>query len=706
MRTLPPLHRLSLALLVLAMSACFMPTASADEAMPSVVGQSEADALRQLEALGLDVRVVTVAEASPGRVASQEPTAGARVESGDEATLRVGVLVRILTRVPRVAGLTERRAVEGLSEAYDLDVRYVEGPRHLQGRVQSQEPRAGSELLFRGVLRLDIVRNRIAVPTLVGMSEGDAAQALEAAGLGVHIRYVETRSGRRGTVLGQSPRPGARLEVGDVVELQVAGKRGRPGARHVRVPDVTGLNMYEAEEELLNRGLTPHVHIVKPRSSVLPWTVVGQEVPAGKRVKQGAHVGLDVAAPGNSGERVRIPALHGQHIDEVRGLLTHMGLRVELGRAPSNHPPGTILRQSPRAGTFLPAGGLLRLAVATQPRFGWTAPVVAVPNLKGLSPARARLTLLEAGFVPVLRRDLGPDRPLDQVFRQRPKAGSRQQQGSEVAYMVPFKASVPEIRKLTREQALVTLQRAGLQGLARQSGPMIPGGVSQVYRQGAEPGRVIARGSLIEFRFRLVPARNPLRVVPNIVGMTRDNAAAKLRSVGFEPVLVAASAGTGTTKVVGQTPIAGARVPVGQRITATYRFINQSLPPYVTVPRVIGLSQEEARRRLESLGFAVRGTRAGPVTLGATRVIAQNPIGGTNRPRGSTITITYRMTPPSGQVVLVPDLIGKRFDQAFDALRRAGLAAKFSGIGSRVIRQSPAPGSAVAPGSKVSVSLK
>ena len=126
----------------------------------------------------------------------------------------------------------------------------------------------------------------------------------------------------------------------------------------------------------------------------------------------------------------------------------------------------------------------------------------------------------------------------------------------------------------------------------------------------------------------------------------------------------------------------------------------------MTVPRVIGLSQDEGRRRLESLGFVVRSTRAGPVTFGETRVIAQNPIGGTNRPRGSTITITFRMTPPKGQVVVVPDLIGKRFDQAFDALRRAGLSAEFSGIGKRVIRQRPAPGSTVAPGSKVNVTLK
>ena len=64
------------------------------------------------------------------------------------------------------------------------------------------------------------------------------------------------------------------------------------------------------------------------------------------------------------------------------------------------------------------------------------------------------------------------------------------------------------------------------------------------------------------------------------------------------------------------------------------------------------------------------------------------------------------MTPPKGQVVVVPDLIGKRFDQAFQMLQRAGLSPEFKGVGSRVRSQTPAPGSNVAPGSKVRVYLR
>ena len=75
-RTLP-LALPCLTALVLAMVLLAASTALAEHAMPDVSGLREADAVRKLEALALDVRVVTVAGATPGRVASQEPAAPA-----------------------------------------------------------------------------------------------------------------------------------------------------------------------------------------------------------------------------------------------------------------------------------------------------------------------------------------------------------------------------------------------------------------------------------------------------------------------------------------------------------------------------------------------------------------------------------------------------------------------------------------------------
>ncbi len=704
-RTLP-LALPCLAVMVLAMVVLTPGTALAEHALPDVSGQREADAVRRLEALALDVRIVTVAGVTPGRVASQEPAAGSPVEAGDEVVLRVGVLMRILTHAPRVVGLTERRAVDGLAEAYDLAVAYVDGPAHLQGRVLAQDPVAGAEVPFRGAFTIRVVRNRIVVPALVGTRERVAVQRLEAAGFEVQLRRVRTSFANQGTVIGQSPRPGARLEAGATVELEIAGRAQVGGARPVRVPDVTQLSMNEAEDELLTHGLSPHVHLVAQRAGVAPWTVVSQEVSAGRQVPEGTHVGVDVAAPTGLTGRMRVPSLHGQDLDHARALLEHMQATITLVRAPSRRAPGTVLAQTPNAGTFMLPGTAFRLTVATKPGSGWAAPQVAVPNLGRMAPAQARVALLQAGFTPHLHRDLGPDQPLGRVFRQEPAAGARARQGSEVTYVIPLTASVPDLEKLTREQALNALQQAGLQGLAKRHGPQVFGGISEVYRQSQAAGHVIARGSLVSFRYRMVPAIRQLKRVPNVVGLTREAAKARLVDVGFKPRLVAASIGTGATQVISQSPVAGSMRPAGHQVTATFRHRTQVLPPYSAVPRVVGMTQAEAARRLEALGFVVRGARQSAVTLGITRVIAQNPIAGTNRPRGSVVTLTYRVTPPVGHTTVVPSLVGQRFDKALDALRRAGFSAEIVGIGTKVRSQSPSAGTRVATGSKVRIRLR
>ena len=102
----------------------------------------------------------------------------------------------------------------------------------------------------------------------------------------------------------------------------------------------------------------------------------------------------------------------------------------------------------------------------------------------------------------------------------------------------------------------------------------------------------------------------------------------------------------------------------------------------------------------------VRSVRSGPIVVGRTQIIAQSPLGGTLRARGSTVTITYRMRPSIGVRVRVPNVVGKRMDRAVDALRRAGLSWSTINLGTRVKSQSPAAGTLVLPGSNVRLRLK
>jgi beta-lactam-binding protein with PASTA domain len=704
---IPRILHVSLALLVAAILLVASTDAYADTALPDVVGKSEAQAVDELEALGLRVHVVTIAGASPGRVASQDPVPGASVVDGSEVELRVGVRVVISTRAPRVIGQLERHVIATLEDAYLLDVAYVAGPPAMQGRVLSQDPAPGAEIPFRGVFRVQVVRNNILVPVLVGRPEAEARELLTQAGLGVQMRYERSQFAARGTVISQEPVAGARVAHGSTLELVIAGSGGVPAGATALVPSVVGLSMYEAEAQILSAGLVPHVHF-RDAGATPGWTVLTQEVEAGRRIPEGRHVGFDVAKPAGISGGARMPSLYGLTQADTADLLQHMGISANFRQRPSSATAGTVIGQDPNPGVVLRNNARVEVEIASAAPANWQPPVIAVPNVDGLRPAEAHVRLLAAGFRARLRRDTGAGEPVDRVFRQDPRAGVRKPIGTDVLYYVPYRATVPDLRGKTRTQAIDALQDASLQALAERVGPAIAGGISEVIWQQHAAGSVIARNSLVRFRFRMKPAVVPLAAVPNVIGLTREAAAQRIGASGFNAVLRAIAFGNGATKVVSQSPVAGSLRPRGHTVEARFRFVGPQPLPFVTVPRVIGQSRDAGRTRLQNLGFVVRSVRSGPAVLGASRteIIAQSPLGGTLKARGSTVTVTWRYKPAIGVRVRVPNVTGMSVGLALSKLRGVGLSVSTTSLGTRVRSQLPAAGSMVLPGSTVKLRLK
>ncbi|HXF36573.1 MAG TPA: transglycosylase domain-containing protein [Actinomycetota bacterium] len=89
---------------------------------------------------------------------------------------------------------------------------------------------------------------------------------------------------------------------------------------------------------------------------------------------------------------------------------------------------------------------------------------------------------------------------------------------------------------------------------------------------------------------------------------------------------------------------------------------------YLTVPSVVGLSQEEASRVLRGAGFAVRVETARSDQPPGT-VIGQDPSGGERALQTSTVTITVAEAP---RMVVVPAVVGRPEGAASATLRRAG----------------------------------
>ena len=124
---------------------------------------------------------------------------------------------------------------------------------------------------------------------------------------------------------------------------------------------------------------------------------------------------------------------------------------------------------------------------------------------------------------------------------------------------------------------------------------------------------------------------------------------------------------------------------------------------YVDLPNVVGMSQEDAVRRLENAGFDV--TVGAPVASAlAPGVIAAQDPGAGQVASGAVVTIS----PSNGQGTAVPDVSGQALNNALKALEQSGLVGITGqctpGGGSpKVTDTNPAAGTSVAKGTTVQV---
>jgi len=115
------------------------------------------------------------------------------------------------------------------------------------------------------------------------------------------------------------------------------------------------------------------------------------------------------------------------------------------------------------------------------------------------------------------------------------------------------------------------------------------------------------------------------------------------------------------------------------------------------------LSLDDARRRLDDAGLVI-GTVQGPSGDAAARVSDQVPAPGAPVEAGSAVDLTLSL--PGPVLVTVPDLVGRTREEAAALVTDRKLVLRVASGTGRVQRQDPLPGSRVAAGSVVTVTLE
>lgn len=120
----------------------------------------------------------------------------------------------------------------------------------------------------------------------------------------------------------------------------------------------------------------------------------------------------------------------------------------------------------------------------------------------------------------------------------------------------------------------------------------------------------------------------------------------------------------------------------------------------VTVPEVLNLSLDEAKKILQMEGFKAEAKGSGQV------VTKQTPGGLARVQEGSTVLLSMGTADqsPTARLITVPDLTGKRIREVAELLGIMGLKLNSSGHG-KVIKQDPVPGSKLKAGQTVTVTF-
>lgn len=165
-------------------------------------------------------------------------------------------------------------------------------------------------------------------------------------------------------------------------------------------------------------------------------------------------------------------------------------------------------------------------------------------------------------------------------------------------------------------------------------------------------------------------------VVPDLARLELDEAIAKIEEAGlrYEVADSLFLSSLPALSIISQDPIGGSKVKPGRRV---YLTVNKVVAPVVKFPDINGVSQYQAKLRLEGSGLALGHIEFIPhefadLVLSATFKSKKISEGDEIR-KGSKIDLVVGKG-KGNQKVEVPDLVGNTYETAIATLLRLGLS--------------------------------
>ena len=199
----------------------------------------------------------------------------------------------------------------------------------------------------------------ITVPDVTGKQMTLARQILEDQHLRVTVAETYDASVPVGVVVSQTPEAGTMVKEERAITIYVS-----KGGEELEMPNLRGLNQSDAIDKLQQMGLRLG-SAYETFSDEDSGTVISQDPRSGTRISKGQTVDITVSK-GQKIKKVSVPDVKGVPVDRARTIIEDSSLSVGgTSEQESTQAAGTVVSQSPAAGTEVDAGSSVRLVVSS-----------------------------------------------------------------------------------------------------------------------------------------------------------------------------------------------------------------------------------------------------------------------------------------------------------------------------------------------------
>ncbi len=235
-----------------------------------------------------------------------------------------------------------------------------------------------------------------------------------------------------------------------------------------------------------------------------------------------------------------------------------------------------------------------------------------------------------------------------------------------IAYLNVNSLELPNVEGMPIDQAAVMLSALNLE-VATYNDDIENIPFDHVTSQTPEAGQRVRIGRTITLGVNTPADDVPL---PNVTGMTLEQASERLQSLGFEVGKVTYDfSDQPESTIIAQEPAASLPTRTGSNVNVI--LSRGAQVPQVTLPDLRGLSVNQARARLTELGMSNVSLVAGGLSDTANAILTQRPQAGQTVLASVPVTLYHSVA--NDNVVRVPDLRGLSLREAQRRIIGAGL---------------------------------